>query len=263
MKNLALPKFALPLLSALILALPLAAQTPPPDADTSQPTPLTSMEATGTLGPYRIGLNYTVGHNTQLAAAHYFYATQLKNIPLTGTVTGDSVQLHGTDGSNFELHFVGNGSDGKQPLTFDTSVGLRGTWSLNNRTLPVQLAFAYSTENPGQRLYSQVTSQPDAAFEAMVSAAMRAILTGDAAAAANYVHFPLIVYAQGHRVVLANASALKTQWSTAFTAPTLAKLHSDIPHEMFVHDGRAALGDGELWFDSKGLVSINPVAGTK
>jgi hypothetical protein len=221
---------------------------------------LQSMEAVGTLGRYRVGLNYTVRQHTDLVAAHYFYVSQSKDIPLEGTVAGESVHLHGADGSDFTLHFVGNGSNGKEPLTFYNSVGLRGVWSLGTVNLPAELAFSHSTENPGQRLYVQVTTQSDAAFEAMVKAAKEAILDGDPAAASRYVHFPLMDNASGHRTILRDVRALQAHWSTIFTPDFLAKLRLAITHEMFVHEGEVMLGDGELWFDDKGLIAVNPVA---
>jgi hypothetical protein len=129
---------------------------------------LESMEARGTVGSYIIGLNYTVRDHTGLVAAHYFYASQLKDIPLNGSVKGELVELHGTDGSVFHLHFVGNGSNGTEPLTFYNSIGLTGEWVLGARALPVKLRLEHGTQNPGQPMYTNVTSQSDAAFEAMV-----------------------------------------------------------------------------------------------
>jgi hypothetical protein len=62
-----------------------------------------------------------------------------------------------------------------------------------------------------------------------------------------------------HHLEVRDARALQARWSTIFTASFLAKLRLDITHEMFVHDGTVMLGDGELWFDDKGLVAVNPV----
>lgn len=218
-----------------------------------------SIEARGTIGSHGIGLNYTVCQHTELVAAHYFYVSQLKNIPLKGAVRGEFVELQGSDGSIFRLHFVGNGSNGDQPLTFYNSIGLRGSWSRGGGDLPVALQFAHSTENPGQRLYSQVTSQSDAALESMVKSAKAAILSGDANAASKFIHFPLRVNETPRPLLIRNAAELKTHWSEVFTSVFLAKLRNDVPHEMFVHEGQVMLGDGELWFDERGLVTVNPM----
>jgi hypothetical protein len=246
----ALLKFLAAGLSLLALLLPVAAQ---PHSDFK----LTSMEMHGTIGNFRVGLNYTVRNDTDLVTAHYFYASQLKDIQLTGTVQGETVDLKGEDGSIFHLRFVGNGSNGKDPLTFYNSVGLAGDWLLGSRTLAVKLDGGYSTANPGQRLYDSVTSRPDAEFEAMVQAARKAILTGDSELVAKYIHFPLTANMDRKRLLLHTPAQLKTSWSRLFSEAFVAKLREDIPHEMFVHEGQAMLGDGELWFDDKGLTVVN------
>ena len=236
--------------SLLALLLPIAAQ---PHGDFE----VTSTEMHGTIGSFLVGLNYTVRNNTDLVTAHYFYASQLKDIQLKGTVLGETVNLKGEDGSIFHLHFVGNGSNGKDPLTFYNSVGLAGDWVLGPRTLPVKLDGEYGTANPGHRLYDSVTSRPDAEFEVMVQAARRAILMSDPELAAKYVHFPLTANMGRKRLVLQTAAQLKSNWSRVFSEAFIAKLRKDIPHEMFVHEGQAMLGQGELWFDDKGLTVVN------
>jgi hypothetical protein len=222
---------------------------------------LESMEARGTIGPYRIGLNYTVRHHTELVSAHYFYVTQLKNIPLRGAVRGGEVELEGEDGSTVRLHFVGNGSNVKEVLTFYNSIGLSGSWTLERRTLPVDLRFQHSTENPGERLYAQVTDQSDSAYEAMVASLRQAILDGNVPEVAKHTEFPLMVNGTHHSLVIRNAAEMKASWSRIFTPEFLSKLRMDVPHEMFVHEGEVMLGDGELWFGDKGLISLNPVLG--
>lgn len=92
------------ILAAVIwLPVPLSAQV-------SNTDKLESMEATGTVGQYRIGMNYTVREHSELVEAHYFYMSQSKNIPLTGVVSGESVHLHGADGSDFTLHSLATGA---------------------------------------------------------------------------------------------------------------------------------------------------------
>lgn len=104
-----------------------------------------------------------------------------------------------------------------------------------------------------------MTDKSDAAFESMVNAARDAILSGNSVATARYVHFPLLVNTSHKNLVIHSASALETNWSAIFTPDFVAKLRLDSTHEMFVHNGEAMLGDGELWFDDRGLVAVNPV----
>jgi hypothetical protein len=237
---------------AALIAVPVPLATQPfADID------LSSTEMYGTIGSYRVGLNYTVRNRTELVRAHYFYASQLKDIPLTGALQGEAVDLKGEDGSIFRLHFVGNGSNGAEPLTFYNSVGLTGILVLGSRTLPVNLTGEHGTSNPGQRLYENVTSQPDAEFEAMIQAARRAILRGDPNLAAKYVHFPLRVNIDRKHLMLQNPAQLEANWPRVFSPAFIAKLRKDIPHEMFVHEGEAMLGQGHLWFDDKGLTVVN------
>lgn len=234
----------------------------------THPDRFSSREINSSVGPFRIGLNFTVRNDIELLKAHYFYASDLVDIPLTGTVSGEQVQFKGQDGSLFQLHFVGNGSNGTNPLTFYNSIGLIGTWTLgpgqSSRTvpvispLPVKLIGGYGTANPGERLYAGVTAEPDHTFEEMVQAFRRSALAGDRTAIAHYLHFPLwIKSATGHSFLIRNPTQLRTRWSQIFTPAMIERLRNAIPHEMFVHDGQAMLGEGEFWFDEHGLTSVN------
>jgi hypothetical protein len=167
------------------------------------------------------------------------------------------VYFKGEDGSAFQLHFVGNGSNGTEPLTFYNSVGLNGTCTIGSQVLPVTLEMEHGTSNPGQRLYESVTSKTDAQFEEMVRATREAIMNGDVEEAGRLIHFPLRVNF-GHRsITLKDPAQLKANWSQVFSPAFATKLRQDIPHEMFVHEGEAILGNGVLWFDGDGLSVVN------
>lgn len=245
-----MPKFSLKWLTLLVLSAPLAAQQP---GDAS----LTSIEMQGTVGESLVGLNYTVRNSTNLVTAHYFYAAQLKNITLSGSIQGETVQLKGEDGSVFTLHFVGNGSNGKDPLTFSNCLGMTGGWKLGSRTLPVKLTGLYGTPNPGERLYEEVTPKSDAEFESMVQAAKKAFLKGNPDKAVKFVHFPLTVNNNHKRTIYQNPAQLKTNWSQVFSPILMTRLKEEVPHEMFVHGSQAMLGHGEMWFDARGLEVVN------
>ena len=240
----------------LMLLLPVAAMCQTHPASDSH---LSSTEMKGLVGQYPIGLNYTVRDHTQLVAARYFYASKLKDITLTGSVNGNNVTLHGADGSDFQLTFVGNGSNGKEPLTFYNSVGLQGTWSQSGRTLPVKLSNDHGTVNPGTRQYADATDQPDAAIDAMVLGAKQAILSGNADAAARCMNFPVRVNSLGANMQIRNRADLRAKFSSVFTPAYIAKLRDTVPHDMFVRNGMIMLGDGMLWFNDKGVSVINAV----
>jgi hypothetical protein len=78
----------------------------------------------------------------------------------------------------------------------------------------------------------------------------------------RYLH-PRLLRVNGthHSLTIPDEAELKANRTRIFTPGFLAKLQMDVPHEMFVHNGEAMLGDGELWFDDKGLIALNPVLG--
>jgi hypothetical protein len=217
----------------------------------------TQISYEGTLGPARIGLTVIV-KNGAVSGGHYFYAKYLTDIPLNGSIQPGALTLHGQDGGVFALKFVGNGSEAGKPLNFENSVGLEGTWSKDGKSLPVKLTAAgQSPVSASGRWYEMVTDQSDAAFEAKVQGFYKAALTGDRAAVANYVSFPLRVNHAGKSRIVRNAAELTAQWETIFTPAYLAALKKDMPHDLSIIQGQAMLGDGQAFFSDKGATTLN------
>lgn len=215
------------------------------------------MQYSGTLGQSRIGLTLEV-ENGRATGGHYFYRKYLKDIPLTAKQENGALLLREA-GGEFKLHFKGNGSEGHAPLTFDNSIGLNGTWTSADgaRSLPVSLSGqTILPKSEDGRRYSDVTSESDAAFEKRVQAFCRAVLASKRAEAARYVSYPLRVNGK-HRRTIKNAAQLMAAWDSIFTPAFLARLRNDLPHDMFVHQGMAMLGDGDVWFDAKGAAVLN------
>ena len=215
------------------------------------------VQYSGTLGQSRIGLTVVVegGHPGK---GHYFYQKYLTDIPLTAVQDNNSLLLKERRGA-FRLHFKGNGSEGAQPLTFHNSVGLDGTWTSTDggRTLPVTLTL--ETVLPGlagARRYGDVTSESDAAFEKRVQAFYHAVLAGDRTVAARYVSYPLRINSKPPKIIKTPA-AFAAAWNSIFSPAYLARLRNDLPHDMFVHQGMAMLGSGDVWFDAKGATALN------
>jgi hypothetical protein len=214
----------------------------------------------GTLGDSRIGM-VLVHSAASVTSGHYFEQKTLQDIPLNGVAKNGSISLLAVGGGSFDLHFIGNGSNGAQPLTFENSIGMEGTWTSDGgkRTLPVKLTGAFIPVGGGDRWYAGVTHLSDAAFEARVQVFWRGVLDGDRHAVVQAISYPLTVYGPGaHQVrkFISPASVLRA-WDTTFTPALIADLKNDLPHDMFVHDGLAMLGRGEAWFDGKGLKSLN------
>ena len=211
----------------------------------------------GAVGAYPVGMSITVEGGSTFDAGHYFYDRQLKDIPLTGRIDGRSVTLSAPGGETFRLTLRGNGGTGGDGASFETSVGLDGTWTKGARRLPVKLGMDFVTQGPPDaRLYADVTDASDTAFEALVAKFLRAALAGDRRTAASAVSYPLRVNG-AHALVVRTPAALIARWTEIFTPALLAQLKSAVPHEMFVHEGQAMIAGGAVWFDASGASAIN------
>ncbi len=221
----------------------------------------------GEIGEIRVGLTIVRRSDSPatIKSGHYFYQKQLTDIPLTGSVSSSELVLKEPGGGVFKLRFTGNGSNGKDPLNFENSVGLKGTWSSGDGSwqYPVMLTGTDVQQIAnGEPMYADVVGfQGDAAFEAVVQGWWRAVLTADKAAALHFTSFPVAVnLPNGKRERLRNGAALLARWDEIFTPAMMEALRKDLPHDMFVHAGAAMLGSGEAWFDGKGLTALNVVA---
>jgi len=193
-----------------------------------------------------------------IIGGHYFYAKYLKDIPLRAGTQGTGVILFEPEGGQFALSFKGNGSEGGEPLSFHNSIGLEGRWMKGDGSYPVMLRMERSAEGPANaRWYETVTSESDAAFEARVQSFYKAVLAGDHTTAARYVDFPLRVNHNGRSRSIGSAAELFSQWSRIFTPACIDAFRNAMPHDMFVRNGQAMLGDGVAWFGPKGAQSIN------
>ncbi|WP_082902553.1 hypothetical protein [Paraburkholderia ginsengiterrae] len=215
----------------------------------------------GTLGSQRIGMTLIVKDGQLIPDSHYFYNKHLTDIPLTGTA-GRSLTLKEPGGGTFTLHFEGNGSNGNAPLAFENSIGLSGSWTgPDSKTYPVALAGGGGpgpAAPPDTRRYQDVTDKSDTAFEAQAQGFYKAVLTGDRAAAARYVSFPLRVnFSPTRHVQIKTPTELNAQWSKIFNAAWLKKAADAAPHDMPVIRGQAMLGNGLAFFGSSGAEVIN------
>jgi hypothetical protein len=213
---------------------------------------------TGMVGQSRIGMTLVVNSAGIITGGHYFYAKYLKDIPLTAGTQGTGIILFEPEGGQFALRFKGNGNEAGKPLDFHNSVGLEGRWMKHDGSYPVVLQMQQSSEAAANaRWYEGVTSASDAAFEARVQAFYKAVLAGDRATAAGYVDFPLRVNHNGKGRTVASAARLAAQWNQIFTPACIDAFRRAMPHDMFVRNGQAMLGDGVAWFGAKGAQVIN------
>jgi hypothetical protein len=214
----------------------------------------------GTVGDMKVGMTLALDGNT-VTRAHYFYYRHLKDIALTGTQSGSKLTLKEASGT-FNLHFVGNGSNGSAPLDFPNSVGLEGTWTDGSKTLPVKLSGGgdrSSVETPAGPQYGAITSETDQAFEARAQGFYFAALKGDARTAARYVDYPLRVnWTPTHHELIKSPKQLVDNWNRIFTPNYIAALRDAAPHDMPVMKSEyAMLGAGLAYFSDKGVEVLN------
>ena len=218
---------------------------------------VTTYHLDGTIGGHPVGVSLSVADGKSIAAGHYYYDSQLKDIPLSGSISGRAVTLTTPTGETFHLTLQGNGGTGGDGSSFTTSVALNGTWTNGAETLPAKLGMDFVNDGlPDGHMYADVTSEGDMAFEARVARFLKAALTGDKPAVAAAVSYPLRVNGK-HTLTIRTAAQLTAHWSAIFTPAMLAQLKQAVPHEMFVHEGRAMIGGGLVWFDAKGASAIN------
>ncbi|MCW2282623.1 hypothetical protein M2323_000384 [Rhodoblastus acidophilus] len=152
------------------------------------PKGLTTYQMEGKVGPYKVGMSLLVRDHVEFAGGHYYYANKLADIQLDGRVDGENLTLQEQGGGVFALHLVSNDSAKGQNLNFYNSTGLQGVWTKGDKTLPVALQFTASYEGSARTpWYSDVTDEPDAAFEDRAKKFLQAVIAGDKASAARLV----------------------------------------------------------------------------
>lgn len=212
----------------------------------------------GIMGQSKVGLTLVVNAANVITGGHYFFADNLKDIPLKAGTQGTGLILYGPDGGQMALRFKGSGSDTGQALTLENSTGMEGRWMKGDSSYPIKLQMEGMSEGlPNARWYQDVTSESDASFENRVQCFTKAALAGDKAATARYVDFPLRVNRNGKSSTIASAAELSTRWKRVFTPACLDAIRNAVPHDMFVRNGHAMLGDGVVWFGPKGAAVIN------
>ena len=239
-------------MAATILVLAAAITQAQPAATVSRVT------LEGTIGQSKIGMTLIVNADQVITGGHYFYAKYLKDIPLTAGTQGTGVILYEPKGGQLALRFKENSVPRGQPLNFDNSTGMEGRWMKDDSSYPVDLHVEGISEGPADaRRYEDVTSESDGAFESRVQCFYKAVLAGDRATTAHYVDFPLRVNRDGKSSTIASAAELSARWNKVFTPACLDQIGNAMPHDMYVRNGQAMLGNGVVWFGPKGAQAIN------
>ncbi len=222
------------------------------------------VDFSGTVGASRIGMLFDLGKATAVPphfSASYFYTRHLTDIPLDGALNqsgGYTLVEKDADGrprATFTLFPTEN--SGKRVADLSVATGLQGTWkSVNGRTLPVTLAIADS--QPGATAATRYGTSPgaDTKVEGHARRFLAAVESGDRTAAEREVSFPL--RANVVKQQIKDAAQLDLKWTTIFTPSYVACLKTLVPHNLFTNAEGSMMGDGAVWLDSSGIISLNP-----
>ena len=215
----------------------------------------------GTLGTAKIGLTFVLDKNTEPHGS-YFYFKHLKDIPLKGTFAPDGFELQEFDSSGrvrgiFHLRISTVGIRKiERPLTLGNTSMLIGTWTSadGTRTLPVKLKQIDWVRGTDESRYGAFGSNLE--IERKVRQFYDAVQQGNRRAASDAVSYPLPVNSLKLRI--ANKQQFLADYGRIFTASFVRCLANYPPHNLFVNAQGIMFGRGELWFNEKGLISINP-----
>jgi len=209
-----------------------------------------------------------------VAAAHadelvgtYFSKSDLKDIPLRGFVHQRDVVLneYASDGQirgTFKLQMPERDPKGRRSGKLSGDV-LTGQWTNNNGrgSLPVYLELKdiLTGELQLANRYAQTGAPSEASLEGNAQSFYFAVLKANKADASRFVRYPLRLQVLGRSKTIRNKAEFIRNYPQIFSVKYLECLRTGAPHNMFVHNGAAMLGSGEVWFDGEGFViALNP-----
>jgi hypothetical protein len=215
----------------------------------------------GTVGPHRV--RFELARTGGNVTGYYFYASQLKDIRLTGTI-GDDKQIRllelGNEGQP-EAKVSGEFPD-KDPqgkllgnLTCDI---ITGTWQRpdGSDTMPVFLRSVASVSGPQGHRYRIAGADDDETINHAAETFRKAIMNGEKAKVASMVRYPITVYIRQKKTKIENRERLTADYDAIFTPGYRKAIENSIPRDMFARYDGVMLGErGEVWFDADGRVT--------
>jgi hypothetical protein len=197
---------------------------------------------------------------------YYFYASQLKDIRLTGTIAdGKRIELRelGTGGGT-EAEISGEFPD-KDPqgkvkgnLTCDV---ITGRWRKADRSkeLPLFLRTTVSLPDPHGHRYEVAGAKDDETINRAAEKFRKAAMDGDKERIASMIRYPITVYMNHKKTKIENREQMIANYDAIFTPGYRKAIENSIPRDMFARYDGIMLGDrGEVWFDDEGrVVTLN------
>jgi hypothetical protein len=193
----------------------------------------------------------------------YFYASQLKDIPLKGKVRdGTDILLDELDpAGNVVARFQGKflerdprGRFGNGKLECEAIVG---SWRKLDSAdeLPLDLSLESGTAGSLANRYAPAGADDDALIHRNAYRFRDAVRRGDKTAVAAAVAYPIRIGLPGGRKLLRSPAELVANYDAIFSLKYRAAISNALPRNMFVRDQGIMLGSGEVWFGSDGKVT--------
>jgi hypothetical protein len=214
----------------------------------------------GTVGRFRVRM--TLALDGGAVTGIYFYASQLKDINVRGTIiAGSKLVLDEVDSadkvvarfdgtfptSDPEHHFAG-------PLQCEVITGM---WHKtdSNEELPFYLTLTDAIAGDLHHQYASAGVENDDVVNRGAWRFWDAVKRGDRKTAASVIDYPITVGRGTQcKITIHNSGELLKNYDRVLS-PLRDAIAGDLPRAMFVHDELMALAGGHVWFGADGKVA--------
>jgi hypothetical protein len=233
----------------------------PANADCQGSGPQFVSRYNGTVGSFRVrmALKLDSGSVTGL----YFYASQLKDINLRGTIiNGSKVVLDEMDAANkIVARFAGSFQTSDPEHHFNGPLQcevITGIWHKTDskEELPFYLAWSDLIGADLSHQYMDTGALDDEVINRSAQQFWNAVKRGDRKTVAAAMEYPIAVGGGTKcKATIHNEHELLKNYDRLIL-PLRDAIVSDIPRDMWVHSGLVMLAGGNVWFGADGKVAV-------
>ncbi len=218
-------------------------------------------------GQHRIRMTLVFGQGEITGV--YFYASQLKDIPLRGRlldatrVVLEELDPAGQPSARFEAEFPQTAPESKFGSSELQCEVIRGVWRKigAEAALPVVLEMEGGTAGSLKSRYGAIGVRDPEALHRNSQAFWRAVQREDRKAAARLIRYPIRIDTAAGQRRYTSAEQLLADYDLIFTPGFRELIAQGLPRHMFVRDQGAMLGHGQVWFGADGKVTALNGAG--
>ena len=212
-------------------------------------------------GQHRIRMTLVFGQGEITGV--YFYASQLKDIPLRGRlldatrVVLEELDPAGQPSARFEAEFPQTAPESKFGSSELQCEVIRGVWRKigAEAALPVVLEMEGGTAGSLKSRYGAIGVRDPEALHRNSQAFWRAVQREDRKAAARLIRYPIRIDTAAGQRRYTSAEQLLADYDLIFTPGFRELIAQGLPRHMFVRDQGAMLGHGQVWFGADGRVT--------